>query len=96
MLFFINSYIYLYIAVSKKEEAVANELRELLREAANNRPPIKPRPTLSDTSSATSSVGKKTTPKVAITKVLTNGGMFVLSIYLSIYLSILLIRYTRW
>lgn len=59
--------------VSKKEEAVANELRELLREAANNRPPIKPRPTLSDSSSATSSVGKKTIPKVAITKVLTNG-----------------------
>ena len=41
--------------MSNKDESTANELRELLKMAAENRPQLRPRPASSDTSSSLSS-----------------------------------------
>ncbi len=71
--------------MSNKDEAIANELRELLKVASENRPFLKPHPARSDSSTSSRSTTKSikhsksinngiSNPDVIIT---TNGGLYI-------------------
>ena len=55
-------YIYSLLVVSKKEETIANELRDILQEASLNRPQIKSRPLPKSRSSSPPQSGSTRSP----------------------------------
>ena len=101
-------YIHSVLVVSKKEETIANELRDILQEASLNRPQIKSRPlpksrSTSPPQSGTtrfpiSKAGKATPTSTAgkSQKPEVNGGNIHPSILAFIFLSVHLLRYIHY